>query len=91
MNILNFRVKCRCPRLLINREKVGGQDRLSKFFGMKSGLNFESALRKDVAWLGDCDIGVQLLADKMDWGVSENSYEKDYNILLILFQYFRKN
>lgn len=24
---------------------------------------------RDVAWLGECDIGCQLLADKLGWGV----------------------
>lgn len=67
-----FRVRANCPRLLINNEKVGMQDRLSRFLGLRQGLVFDSRSThsgRDVAWLGDCDTGCQLLADKLGWGV----------------------
>ncbi|XP_006619182.1 NAD-dependent protein deacetylase sirtuin-2 isoform X1 [Apis dorsata] len=64
------RVRPNCPRLLINKEKVGTQDRLSRLLGLRHGLMFDthSAGGRDVAWLGDCDTGCQLLADKLSWG-----------------------
>ncbi|XP_014218528.1 NAD-dependent protein deacetylase sirtuin-2 isoform X2 [Copidosoma floridanum] len=61
------RVKGSCPRLLINKEKVGMADRLSRFLGINSGMNFDSPNARDVAWLGDCDAGCQLLAGKLGW------------------------
>lgn len=48
------------------------QDRLSRFLGLRQGLIFDSKNShsgRDVAWLGDCDTGCQLLADKLSWGV----------------------
>lgn len=43
--------------------------------GLGAGLDFDSRNNtRDVAWLGDCDEGCQLLADKLGWGVSESSY-----------------
>jgi len=65
------RVRTTCPRLLINKEKVGMQDRLSRFLGLRQGLVFDTKSAhggRDVAWLGDCDTGCQLLADKLGWG-----------------------
>lgn len=65
------RVRSNCPRLLINKEKVGMQDRLCRFLGLRGGLVFDppnSRGGRDVAWLGDCDTGSQLLADKLGWG-----------------------
>lgn len=65
------RVRCDCPRLLINKEKVGMQDRLSRLLGLRQGLVFDakdSHGSRDVAWIGDCDTGCQLLADKLGWG-----------------------
>ncbi|XP_018405777.1 PREDICTED: NAD-dependent protein deacetylase sirtuin-2 isoform X1 [Cyphomyrmex costatus] len=65
------RVRNTCPRLLINNEKVGIQDRLSRFLGLRQGLVFDAKSAhggRDVAWLGDCDTGCQLLADKLGWG-----------------------
>lgn len=67
------RVKTSCPRLLINKEKVGMQDRFARFLGLRQGMNFDpknSGLARDVAWIGDCDSGCELLADKLGWGVS---------------------
>jgi len=67
-----LRVRTTCPRLLINNEKVGMQDRLSRFLGFKQGLVFDAKSThggRDVAWLGNCDSGCQLLADKLGWGV----------------------
>ncbi|KAK2581497.1 hypothetical protein KPH14_005161 [Odynerus spinipes] len=65
------RVHPSCPRLLINKEKVGMQDRISRFLGLRQGLIFDAKTShsgRDVAWLGDCDTGCQLLADKLGWG-----------------------
>ncbi|XP_031847836.1 sirtuin 2 isoform X2 [Nomia melanderi] len=65
------RVRPNCPRLLINKEKVGTQDRLSRLLGLRQGLMFDtkgSHGGRDVAWLGDCDTGSELLAEKMGWG-----------------------
>lgn len=75
-----FRVKSGCPRLLINKEKVGMQDRLSRFLGLHSGLNFDSDINRDVALLGDCDHGCQLLAEKLGWGVSWLLISKFWNM-----------
>ncbi|XP_070162914.1 NAD-dependent protein deacetylase sirtuin-2 isoform X2 [Polyergus mexicanus] len=65
------RVRATCPRLLINNEKVGMQDRLSRFLGLRQGLMFDTKNTqggRDIAWLGDCNTGCQLLADKLGWG-----------------------
>ncbi|XP_054264098.1 NAD-dependent protein deacetylase sirtuin-2 [Macrosteles quadrilineatus] len=63
------KVRKTCPRLLINREKVGGPDRLMQMLGMGGGLDFDSPSNtRDVMLLGDCDQGCQLLADKLGWG-----------------------
>lgn len=51
-------------------EKVGIQDRLFRMLGLGGGMNFDSPNGRDVAWLGECDKGIQLLADKLGWGVS---------------------
>lgn len=47
------------------------QDRLSRLLGLRHGLMFDTHSHhgRDVAWLGDCDTGCQLLADKLGWGV----------------------
>lgn len=63
------RVPKDCPRLLVNREKAGHRDRLMILLGMGSGMDYDSDDNtRDVAWLGDCDDGCQLLADKLGWG-----------------------
>ncbi|KDR06661.1 NAD-dependent protein deacetylase sirtuin-2 [Zootermopsis nevadensis] len=63
------RVPKECPRLLINREKAGQRDRLMTLLGMGSGMDFDSDDNfRDVAWLGDCDEGCQMLSDKLGWG-----------------------
>ncbi|KAJ1523502.1 hypothetical protein ONE63_001354 [Megalurothrips usitatus] len=62
------KVRDNCPRLLINREKAGEGDRLMNFLGMGGGMDFSDKSTRDVAWLGDCDDGCQLLADKLGWG-----------------------
>lgn len=39
--------------------------------GVTGGLEFDrKGNTRDVAWLGDCDDGCQLLAEKLGWGVS---------------------
>jgi NAD-dependent deacetylase sirtuin 2 len=63
------RVSKRCPRLLINREKAGQRDRLMTLLRIGGGMDFDSDNNfRDVAWLGDCDDGCQVLADKLGWG-----------------------
>jgi len=60
------------------------QDRLSRFLGFKQGLVFDAKSTyggRDVAWLGNCDSGCQLLADKLGWGV------RFTYIYLLIFQY----
>lgn len=78
-------VRSNCPRLLINKEKVGVQDRVSRIMGLKEGFSFDtrnSQGGRDVAWLGDCDAGCQLLADKLGWGDSlRDLIKKDHERL----------
>lgn len=57
------------PRLLINREKVGQRSPIMAMMGIGGGLEYDSkGNTRDVVWLGDCDDGCQLLADKLGWG-----------------------
>ena len=66
-----LRVPDTCPRLLINREKVGHRSGIMAMLGLGGGLDFDGKNNtRDVAWLGDCDEGCQLFADKLGWGVS---------------------
>lgn len=37
--------------------------------GMGGGMDFSDKSTRDIAWLGDCDDGCQLMADKLGWGV----------------------
>lgn len=64
-----------CVRLLVNRELVGNRDSIWRLFsrhlfsGNSGRMEFgmpES--RRDVAWLGDCDDGVQAIADRLGFG-----------------------
>ncbi|XP_051176303.1 NAD-dependent protein deacetylase sirtuin-2 isoform X1 [Leptopilina boulardi] len=76
------RVKSKCPRLLINKEKVGMADRLTRLLGLRQGLDFDSKSRRDIAWLGDCDKGCQEFADKLGWGEELKSLmEKEHERL----------
>lgn len=60
-----------CPRLLINREKVGQKSGFFAMLGVSGGMDFDSPDNtRDVAWLGDCDEGCRLLAEKLGWDVS---------------------
>lgn len=60
-----------CPRLLINREKVGQRDWVMEVLEIGSGFDFDSRDNfRDVAWLGSCNEGCQMLANKLGWGVS---------------------
>ncbi|XP_046401898.1 NAD-dependent protein deacetylase sirtuin-2 [Ischnura elegans] len=62
------RVKPTCPRLLINREKTGQRDRVMQLMGMGAGMDFDSSENtRDVAWIGDCDNGCQVMAKKLGW------------------------
>ncbi|CAG9789075.1 unnamed protein product [Diatraea saccharalis] len=57
-----------CPRLLINREKAGVRSPLLRLMGLGGGLQFDEESTRDVALLGDCDDGCQVLADRLGWG-----------------------
>jgi NAD-dependent deacetylase sirtuin 2 len=58
-----------CPRLLINREKAGQKSGIMAMLGFGGGLDFDGKDNtRDVAWLGDCDDGCLLLAEKLSWG-----------------------
>ncbi|XP_066147437.1 NAD-dependent protein deacetylase sirtuin-2 [Euwallacea fornicatus] len=57
------------PRLLINREKVGQRTGIMAMMGVSGGLEFDlKGNTRDVAWLGDCDDGCLMLAEKLGWG-----------------------
>lgn len=69
--IFIFRVPHNVPRLLINREKAGHRSGIMSMLGMGGGFEFDSKENtRDVLWLGDCDDGCKLLADKLGFGVS---------------------
>lgn len=60
-----------CPRLLINNEKAGHRTGIMAMMGIGGEMDFDGENNtRDVAWIGDCDAGCQLLADKLGWGVS---------------------
>ncbi|XP_044729970.1 NAD-dependent protein deacetylase sirtuin-2 isoform X2 [Chrysoperla carnea] len=62
------RVPSSCPRLLVNREKAGQRDKIMKLLNIGGGLDFDSEENtRDVAYLGDCDTGCELLAEKLGW------------------------
>ena len=60
-----------CPRLLINREKVGEVPSRRSFFemGMSKGRGFDFSEegKRDVLFLGDCDDGVSELCKHLGW------------------------
>ncbi len=62
-----------CPRLLINREKVGEVPSRRSFFemGMSKGRGFDFSEegKRDVLFLGDCDDGVSELCKHLGWEV----------------------
>ncbi|XP_023026815.2 sirtuin 2 [Leptinotarsa decemlineata] len=63
------RVSSNIPRLLINREKAGHRSGVMALLGIGGGMDFDSEDNsRDVLWLGDCDEGCGLLADKLGWG-----------------------
>lgn len=71
LDIFFCRPPSHTPRLLINREKAGQRTGIMAMMGVMGGLEFDrKGNTRDVAWLGDCDDGCQLLADKLGWGVS---------------------
>ncbi|KAK4884369.1 hypothetical protein RN001_000640 [Aquatica leii] len=74
------RVPKTTPRFLINREKAGERTGILSLIGMGSGLDFDNKDNsRDVFWLGDCDDGCQLLADKLGWGEElKELVEKEY-------------
>lgn len=60
------RVNNNCVRLLINRELVGETGSSLKSFLFNDGLQFNQPENKrDVCWLGDCDDGIENLAQKL--------------------------
>lgn len=86
--MFDFRVEDDCPRLLINREKVGQKSGIFAMLGVSGGMDFDSPDNtRDVAWLGDCDEGCRLLAEKLQWGVS--FWQKETIKILKLF--FRRS
>lgn len=55
-------------------------------FGMGGGLEFDSKENtRDVIWLGDCDDGCQLLADKLGFGVSSHMWRLNGNNSLYIY------
>ncbi|GAB0087531.1 NAD-dependent protein deacetylase [Sergentomyia squamirostris] len=64
------RVNDTCVRLLVNRELVGNRESIWNLFSRGAGrMEFGMVeSRRDVAWLGDCDVGVQLMADSLGFG-----------------------
>ncbi|CAI8011935.1 NAD-dependent protein deacetylase sirtuin-2 [Geodia barretti] len=62
------RVRDDCPRLLINREKVGEGDVMMRLMGFSSGLDFgEETGYRDVFHKANCDDGCRDLADMLGW------------------------
>lgn len=75
------RVPNNVPRLLINREKAGERTGIMSMIGMGSGMDFDSQDNtRDVLWIGDCDEGCQMLADKLGWGVSTENFSDNQDI-----------
>lgn len=73
---LTSRVNKSCVRLLINREAVGENDCGSiKSFLFNDGLKFNQPDNKrDVCWLGDCDDGIENLAQELGLEVYINIF-----------------
>lgn len=66
---------------------MGHKDKLMAMLNMGGGLDFDSESNtKDVMWLGNCDEGCQLLADKLGWGVSQF-----YQLFNVLFHHQEKH
>jgi NAD-dependent deacetylase sirtuin 2 len=61
------RVPVHCPRLLINRERVGEVDPALRGMGYDKGFNFGEGAYRDVVFEGDCDDGVWALAEALGW------------------------
>nr|XP_037275123.1 NAD-dependent protein deacetylase sirtuin-2-like [Rhipicephalus microplus] len=56
------------PRLLINLEKCGQDNLVSKILGLGCGLDFDSEANfRDVALIGTCDNGCREMADRLGW------------------------
>lgn len=77
------RVSKTCPRLLINREKAGGRDRIMKMLNIGGGMDFDGEKNsRDVAYIGDCDDGCKDLAKKLGWESELNELiESEYKRL----------
>lgn len=62
------RVRSDCPRLLINRERVGEGDPMMRMLGFNSGMDFsEESGYRDVFQEGTCDDGCKELAEILGW------------------------
>lgn len=56
------------PRLLINLEKCGQGNLMSKLLGLGCGLDFDSEANfRDVALIGTCDQGCSEMAERLGW------------------------
>lgn len=56
-----------CPRVLINRERVGEADEMLRVLGYTKGFNFGAGNYRDALYLGDCDAGVWELCRLLGW------------------------
>lgn len=60
------RVNPNCVRLLINREAVGNKLTALRSYIFSEGLHFHTpGNKRDVCWLGDCDDGINFLAEEL--------------------------
>lgn len=78
------KVPPKCPRLLINLEEAGNEENpVMVVLGFSCGLQFHGADNfRDVAWLGSCDDGCFLLADKLGWKVKIVQYTFDLDTFI---------
>jgi hypothetical protein len=60
-----------CPRVLINKERVG-----EARHRWDDGFRFEERSR-DYFWQGEADVGAEELARRLGWEVSSRSREED--------------
>eukprot|EP00316_Scyphosphaera_apsteinii_P012173 CAMPEP_0119319850 /NCGR_PEP_ID=MMETSP1333-20130426/50509_1 /TAXON_ID=418940 /ORGANISM="Scyphosphaera apsteinii, Strain RCC1455" /LENGTH=417 /DNA_ID=CAMNT_0007326367 /DNA_START=21 /DNA_END=1274 /DNA_ORIENTATION=+ len=66
---LTSRVADDVPRLLINREVVGGSDPMLEALGLQTpgAFDFSDTNYRDACYLGDCDAAVRELAQLLGW------------------------
>lgn len=71
------------PRLLINKELAGVHNSKSSGFDFK----WKYGLNRDVAYLGDCDEGIEQLATLLDWKKDlERIYAKGHEKLKAIWK-----